>query len=127
MSTWNMPPGVSTNDIPGNGPDDEDGPLTIYVSGPMTGLPDLNFPAFHAAAEQLRARGFDVLNPAELNPDQGATWEECMRVNIGYLSLSGDAIALLDGWQNSRGAQLEHHIGRCLGMTIRTLGEWLEE
>lgn len=41
----------------------------IYDSGPMTGLPGLNFPAFDAAAKQLRAAGYDVVNPAELNPD----------------------------------------------------------
>jgi hypothetical protein len=38
----------------------------IYLSGPMTGLPDLNFPAFHAEAARLRALGYDVINPAEL-------------------------------------------------------------
>lgn len=29
MSTWNMPPGVTTNDIPGNGPDEIDEGLTV--------------------------------------------------------------------------------------------------
>ncbi|WP_457825134.1 DUF4406 domain-containing protein, partial [Staphylococcus aureus] len=33
----------------------------IYVAGPMSGLPELNFPAFHAAAAELRAQGFDVV------------------------------------------------------------------
>ncbi|MBP7610130.1 MAG: DUF4406 domain-containing protein, partial [Steroidobacteraceae bacterium] len=32
----------------------------------MSGRPDLNFPAFTAAATQLRAAGFEVVNPAEL-------------------------------------------------------------
>jgi hypothetical protein len=27
--------------------------LKIYLSGPMTGLPDMNFPAFNNMAEQL--------------------------------------------------------------------------
>jgi hypothetical protein len=45
----------------------------------MSGLPDLNFPAFRAAASKLRAVGIDAVNPAEINPDPNATWSECMR------------------------------------------------
>ncbi len=30
----------------------------IYLSGLMSGLPELNFPAFHAEAARLRALGF---------------------------------------------------------------------
>ena len=37
----------------------------IYLSGPMSGLPELNFPAFHAEAARLRALGFEVVNPAD--------------------------------------------------------------
>ena len=32
----------------------------IYISGPITGLPDLNYPAFHAAAAELRALGWTL-------------------------------------------------------------------
>ena len=40
--------------------------MRIYISGPMTGHADHNFPAFDAAAERLRAEGHFVINPAEL-------------------------------------------------------------
>jgi len=53
----------------------------IYLSGPMTGLPDLNFPAFAAMTDTLRAGGHTVTNPAELNPD-GGSWNDCMRRDI---------------------------------------------
>lgn len=43
----------------------------IYISGPMTGLPDFNFPAFHDAAARLRERGHEVANPAEINSEAG--------------------------------------------------------
>ena len=43
--------------------------MRIYVAGPMTGHPELNFPAFHAAATELRALGHHVENPAEINAD----------------------------------------------------------
>jgi hypothetical protein len=47
----------------------------IYLSGPMTGLPDLNFPAFNAAASALRAKGLNVINPAEINIDGEKTFQ----------------------------------------------------
>ena len=48
--------------------------MRIYVAGPMTGHPQLNFPAFHTEAARLRALGYEVVNPAELNADPGADW-----------------------------------------------------
>jgi hypothetical protein len=37
----------------------------LYLSGPMSNLPDLNFPAFHSMAARLRAAGHQVVNPAQ--------------------------------------------------------------
>ena len=88
---------------------------TIYISGPMTGMPDLNFPAFHAAAKMLRDLGHEVVNPAELNPDHTMPWGECMRKDIAAL-VTCDTIVLLPGWQQSRGATLEQHIAERLSM-----------
>jgi nucleoside 2-deoxyribosyltransferase len=87
----------------------------VYLAGPMSGHPDLNFPAFHRAAASLRASGYEVLNPAELVPDQTTKWEDCMRKDIAAL-VTCDGIALLPGWENSRGAQLENLIASRLGM-----------
>jgi hypothetical protein len=89
----------------------------IYIAGPMSGLPELNFPTFHAAAAVLREQGFTVINPAEINPDVGADWAECMRADIAQL-VTCDTIYLLPGWEKSRGAKLEHHIADALGMTV---------
>lgn len=90
---------------------------TVYISGPMTGIPDLNFPAFNAAAERFRGVGAVVVNPAELNPEPGKSWGECMRVDIAAL-MKCDSIFMLAGWRLSRGATLEHHIAQSLGMNI---------
>jgi len=92
-------------------------PLRIYIGGPMTGKPDLNFPAFHAMAAKLRALGHTVINPAEINTDHAMPWHQCMRADIAQL-VTCDAIQLLPGWQASKGATLEHHIAVRLGMTI---------
>lgn len=88
----------------------------IYLSGPMTNMLDLNFPLFHTTAASLREAGHTVINPAELNPDPG-TWSECMRRDIKAL-MDCDTVATLPGWQDSRGASLEVHIGKALGMRI---------
>ena len=96
----------------------------VYIAGPMTGLPDLNFPAFHAEAARLRALGFDAVNPAEINPDQTMGWEQCMRRDIPEL-VKCDGVVLLPGWERSRGASLEAHIAHALGMALVYPGESL--
>lgn len=89
----------------------------IYISGPMTGMPALNFPAFNRAAAALRAEGYTVVNPAELDAqDIGPlTWEGYMRRDIRAL-MDCTHIYFLPGWQKSRGAMLEAHIADALGM-----------
>lgn len=89
----------------------------IYISGPMTGLPELNFPAFQAAASLLRAAGLDVLNPAELDHHPESTWASCLRRDIAAL-MACDSILMLDGWMQSKGARLERHIAVQLGMQV---------
>lgn len=89
----------------------------LYIAGPMTGHDGLNFPAFNAAAAKYRARGCFVLNPAELVPEQGTPWDECMRKDIAAL-VTCEEIVMLPGWQRSKGARLEHEIAIGLGMSI---------
>ena len=96
--------------------------MRLYIAGPMTGIPDLNFPLFHAAAARLRALGFDIVNPAEINTDPSADWAACMRADIAQL-VTCDAIFVLDGWQCSRGASLEVHIAKALHMPVIAAAE----
>ncbi len=89
----------------------------IYISGAMSGVPEHNFPAFNAEAARLRALGYEVVNPAEVNPDVTLSWHECLRQDIKLLC-DCDTLALLPGWEHSQGAHLELHIAHRLGMTI---------
>ena len=89
----------------------------IYVAGPMSGLPELNFPAFHAEAARLRMLGHTVINPAEINSDISAQWADCMLADIDQL-VTCDGISLLPGWDRSRGAKIEHHIATELHLVI---------
>lgn len=104
----------------------------LYIAGPMTGIKNLNFPAFHAEAARLRALGFDVVNPAEINnedptakfatyEDQQAHWRKCMRADITEL-MKCDGIVMLDGWTASKGATLEHHNAYHIGMHLFSAG-----
>lgn len=96
----------------------------LYLAGPMTGLPDLNFPAFHTAAKALRERGYRIVNPAELNTDLAADWLSCMRVDIAEL-VRCDGVVLLPGWELSRGARVEQSLAEGLGLIVVTVAELL--
>lgn len=89
----------------------------VYLSGPMSGIEAHNFPAFQAAAARLRALGWSVVNPAEINTDADATWHECLRRDMAALAMC-DVLALLPGWQASDGAHLELHVAHRLGIEI---------
>lgn len=89
----------------------------IYISGPMSNLPDFNRPRFNSEAALLRAQGFTVVNPAESALPEGSSWRGHMREDIRAL-VDCDRIHLLPGWERSRGAMLELKIAHALGMTI---------
>lgn len=89
----------------------------IYLSGAMTGCPDLNFPAFHAAAKALRAKGHDVVNPAEIKPEGEPSWSACMRADLKAM-LDCCTVALLPGWEDSKGANIEARLAIQLGMRV---------
>ena len=91
--------------------------MKLYLAGPMSNLPEWNFPAFHAAAAKLRADGHEVINPAELNPDTTMEWHQCMRVDIAAL-VTCEGIALLPGWENSKGARAEFATAAALGLKV---------
>jgi hypothetical protein len=92
--------------------------MRIYIAGPMTGLVLRNYPAFHAEAYRLRAMGYVVLNPAEINEGlEHEGWAACMRRDLDALRTC-DAVQLLPGWEISRGAKREVEEARKLGLKV---------
>ena len=89
----------------------------VYVAGPMTGLPEYNFPLFNATAARLRSEGWHVENPAEHGHVDGAGWSDYLRWDISRIATCG-AIYLLPGWSKSKGATLEVHIAGVLGLQV---------
>lgn len=97
----------------------------IYIAGPMTGLPDFNYPAFRRAAITLTALGFVVEDPStNENPTPG-DYHGWLRAGLAQL-IRCDAVALLPGWEASGGARLEVNVAATLGMRVRPLSEWIE-
>lgn len=95
---------------------------SIYLAGPMRGIPQFNFPSFHAARIRLRDAGWVVQCPAERDVEAGfdptgllgtedldavgfnlpGALEHCFRDVLAV-----DAVALLPGWTRSEGARAE--------------------
>ena len=91
----------------------------------MSGLPALNYPAFNAAAAQLRALGFEVENPAENPAPSCGTWQAYMRMSVRQIS-TVDAVVLLPNWFKSRGARAEFRLAADLMLPAASLDDALK-
>ena len=97
-----------------------------YISGPMTGIPEFNYPAFFAAAEMLEDLGCLVLNPA-LNP-YGLSDAAYMDIDLAMVRHS-TLIVLLHGYDGSLGAAAEIALATRLGIDVVHIDEckkWIE-
>lgn len=93
----------------------------VYISGQITGLGLKEAKAnFDKAEALLLEKGFKPLNPMKVNPPlSGKQWKEYILDDIVQL-FNCDSIYLLDNWQDSKGARIEHFIAQELGMMILT-------
>lgn len=89
----------------------------VYIAGPMTGIPEYNYPAFNAAAEILRKCGYLPVNPADHGIVDGAVWEDYFAYDLGQLGTCG-RLYLLPGWTRSKGAIIEFQLATALKMEI---------
>lgn len=113
--------------------------MKVYVAGPMRGIPEFNFPAFNTAAALLRSQGHYVFNPAERDNERhgkdisvgnitgcevtaakehGFSLREALADDTKFICLEADAIALLPGWENSKGAKAELALSEALGHKV---------
>ena len=96
----------------------------------MTGIPDLNWPAFKAAEARLADHGYHVVSPTSKGRPgdpalAGKSYEWFLREDLKVL-LEADGVALLDGAENSFGARLERHVAEALKMDVRPLEDWFD-
>ena len=110
--------------------------MIVYLAGPMTGHRFYNVEAFLAAAERWEAAGHKVVSPFSASD---VVWQkhhnryfnptidvceygdpilrEMFTEDIALL-LASDAVALLSGWPQSRGARIEVQIACIFGIPI---------
>lgn len=90
--------------------------MKVYISGRITGNP--HYKEEFAKAELIvKAGNCEAVNPAKNILPATAGWADYMRVCVRQLS-ECDGIYMLANWQKSRGAKLEHHIAKELGLCI---------
>jgi hypothetical protein len=101
-----------------------------YLAGPMSFIPQFNFPLFDSVAAKLREAGHTIVSPAELDdertreiamaspdgePDHyeqkgGWTWGDLLARDVKVVADEVDGIVVLPGWSRSRGARLECYV-----------------
>lgn len=124
--------------------------MNIYVSGPMTGLPEFNFPAFDEVSAALRTAGHAVFSPADNDRVRwlalgvediktvpgftaGDAWEygkhsqdisteSLFRDDFNYIVNGCNLMVMLNGWEKSTGARYERAIAEALNIPIVRLG-----
>ena len=102
--------------------------IRVYLSGPITGLPEEEYTRRFARAEQhYRTAGYEVVNPVTVglelqktNPQP--TYADYMAADLEAMR-DCTHIALLEGWENSRGAQSEKREALKLGLEIMQFKE----
>lgn len=114
--------------------------MKLYLAGPMRGYAEFNFPAFHAAAKRLREAGHEVFSPAEKDIERhggvdiskgnaagdesvaakahGFNLREALHDDLVYICLKADGVALLPGWEKSKGANAEKATAEALGLKL---------
>lgn len=125
-------------------------PVLIYITGPMTGYPELNRPMFSFVEQKLLALGYPTINPSlgvtvdrQLAQQQdgmpaydqrhGQPYRDGMRRNLQTILGRGPDSSLLDpakpvegmvllpGWERSSGARFDALVGQQIGLTLM---EW---
>ena len=100
--------------------------MRIYLSGKITGREKEDYTRQFARAESFyKTGGFDVVNPVsigeevlKLNPN--AEWQDFMIRDLEALRTCTH-IALLEGWEESKGAKMEKAEAEKMGLEIMYL------
>ena len=98
--------------------------MKLYISGPITGVPNYQ-ENFITAEAILKQTGHEVINPCTVVLADNATWEDYMKADISLMLTCG-GVAVLPGWEASAGARLEIDIAQRLNMPIKDVYGWIK-
>ena len=99
----------------------------IYISGPMTGIEPREYRRrFREAETILRRHGYGCINPCRVWPcrfpwlyrlmnallGKRLTYAVILAYDLILLMTRADGIAMLPGWEQSRGAQIENYVSQ---------------
>lgn len=111
--------------------------MNIYIAGPMQGIKDFNFPEFNRVAALFEGDGHTVFNPAQrdikahgqvfhsptgslgdIPPEAQFSLRQALADDTQWICLHADSVAMLPGWEYSKGARVEHALAVALGLEI---------
>lgn len=108
----------------------------VFLSGPMTGLPDLNVGEFAIAHHRLKVAGAECIYDPAMNyllreRTKRMTHDNWMRVCLHELTQPDQwnegnhyhVMVSLDGWHHSEGATLERAVAEAIGMEVCELDD----
>jgi hypothetical protein len=87
--------------------------MKIYLSGPMKGYPNKNYPLFNKVANKLRELGHEVYNPAEFKyKGKEFPFRKAFAEYSKFICEEAEAIVMLPGHLQSTGATTELGLAR---------------
>jgi hypothetical protein len=118
--------------------------MKIYLAGPMRNHPRFNGDAFEHWARVLREKGYEVFSPRENSiklfgkavyenddGDEGKMGGDEMHISrtlftidLSWICTEADAVALLPGWEMSKGAFAEAAAGRALPIIVKPVEDF---
>ena len=123
--------------------------MKVYVSGPMRGYLDYNFPAFYDAERVLQENGHEVFSPARRDADKYGPWpdsftpaaigrylfdhegesfdvREAMAADLDYIIRHADVVVHLPGTTRSSGSTAEMAAAHSVGVPVMPITEFLD-
>lgn len=98
--------------------------MTIYISGCITNKDTLNpnevlhkIERFEKASQRLKGAGYTVVNPCNLPHMHNHSWEAYLKEDLRAM-LKCDAVYMLEGWKESKGAITEYEIAKLLKLEV---------
>jgi hypothetical protein len=119
-------------------------PLTFYLAGPMSGIPQFNYPEFHRIAKELREAGYNIISPVEEDSPElqatlmaskdglvnglqhvdtkakveGESWGDILARDVQTIFNRCDGVVVMQDWGKSRGARLEVFVANLAGRSL---------